>query len=199
MATMKIDRQVLRALLGSAVASFVLAACGDPPRPVEPAAASGPGPVDPHAPLPADHPPIGAGASSQPSAPPATTDPGPSFGGVVRLKGALAERPDGFLFISLVPGQVPEGTPEMPFLSIKLSLALDVPAAANGERAVTFDLNRRTTMMPPTMEPLGELRLVARVDPDGAVDTREPDVLKAYVPATAGRTDHELVLDPGAQ
>jgi hypothetical protein len=163
---------------------LLLAACGDPPQPVEestsPMSARGGTATGT---LPPGHPP------TQPRAADARSQDA-RFEGVVRLRGALAERESGFVFVSVMP----EGS-RMPIYSRKYSL--DEPAvgaAEDGERVLRFELDRRYAL---STIPPGQLELNVRFDPDGIVDSKEPEVLDAAVPIEPNRTDVEVVLDPG--
>jgi hypothetical protein len=114
-----------------------------------------------------------------------------TFQGVVRLQGALAERSDGFVFVSVKPS----GTP-MPSYSRKYSYAdAEMSPSAGGERKLTFELNSDHLMG--GMGP-GEHVLEAWFDLDGFVDTKDGSV-RNTVPVGHGGSGLEVVLAPTGQ
>ena len=184
--------------LAGLLALGALTACGPAPVPVDDTArgprgangaSAGPipgGPIDAST-LPEGHPPLtqeeldgglGSGASL----------PSPEdvrFAGVVRLRGDLATREDGFLMISVKP----EGI-RMPSYSRKYALADAGPVDDAGERLLRFELDQRNMMgglLP------GELVLEARFDEDGYVETKDDTVI-VTVPTTANDTSAEILM-----
>jgi hypothetical protein len=114
--------------------------------------------------------------------------------GRVRLRGALAERYDGVLWLSLVArGQ------RMPIRFRAFALTSgDISDAVAGERVLAFDLREGDVMaggMP--VQPLpAEIEVRALFDPDSMVETKDGQVA-AQAPVRVGDRGVDLVLDPG--
>jgi len=164
------------ALIGVSSVALLLAfgtACGPAPIPVNAGRAL--------AAPPAHSPSVGQ-ATSQ------TVDP--RFAGHIRLRGSLASLEEGFLFASVMP----EGV-RMPCLSRKIDLSTARIERSGNEAIVPFSLDRahiQGGLVP------GELVFQARFDPDGFVDTKEPEVSVATVPVQVGDMGIEIVLEAAA-
>jgi hypothetical protein len=163
-----------------------LSACGEPPRPLEPAPIA---PADAGA-LPPGHPPVDApsGASSgAPSGAPAEE----RFAGVVRLRGALAQTQDGQLTLLVRQKGVP-----MPLRMHRWVLSdAEIGREKDGERVLEFALGP-TDVMAPGMAPpplVGELEFKALYDLDGFVDTKA-DQVEVVVPVVIGQVDIDVTL-----
>ena len=139
--------------------------------------------------LPAGHPPLGGEATPMGGAP--ITGEGPSsFSGTVRLVGELAERSDGYVFMSVKPAGM-----NLPSFSRRYSLTES--AAADGARLLSFELGPEHAMG--GLVPGASHVVEAWFDPDGNVDSKEGGV-RASVPLPQVEGDTaagiEIVLDP---
>ena len=123
---------------------------------------------------------------------PPTSTPAPAtedvrFAGVVRLRGELADREKGFIFVSIKPDGIP-----MPAFSRKYSMSDPaVGPKEDGERVLRFELDRNHSLG--GMVP-GAINLEAWFDEDGYVDTKDDGVIKA-VPTAANDTSIEVILE----
>ncbi len=169
-------KDALRGAAGPAALLLALAGCGPGSVPVERGAseAAAPGgaagvPADPHAGL--------------------WVPPAARFAGVVRLQGALAEKKSGFLFVSIKPKGI-----AMPCYSRKYSLAdEELEPGEGGERVLRFELDQSHSLGGLVD---GELVAEAYFDPDGLVDTKEPEIVRASVATQPDDEGLELVLKP---
>jgi hypothetical protein len=112
-----------------------------------------------------------------------------SFAGTIRLRGSLATREDGFVFVSVRPG--PDG-----MYCYMRRYSLSDPAHRHdeaGERVIAFELNKSHTL---TGLIDAELVLEAYFDSDGDVLTRESEPILLRVPVEPDDMEIELVLDP---
>lgn len=176
------------ALLTSA--SLWLASCGDAPRKVDPPQPNSAGGQahyegdghDHSADDGHDH-----GAAPSTAAAPAG---GPSWSGVIVLKGERATSDKGVLMVSLVSrGQ------RMPRMTYRLPLTGQSPAV-DGERRIPFRLDQSTDMLRsglPSELQGTPLDLSVRFDQDGMVETREGDVTVA-MPVGWGAEGLEIVV-----
>ena len=150
--------------------ALALGGCSDPPVPVDP---------PPRPP-------------SQPAPPP--PDTGPLVSGRVRLRGALVDRFEGVLWISL---RQRGGAMPMPLRFRAFALTSgEISDPVDGERTLAFDLRDTDTMaadMPKVPLP-PEIELRAVYDPDGKVETKDGQVV-AQAPVTVGDRGIDLVLD----
>ena len=81
-----------------------------------------------------------------------------AFGGAVRLRGALADATEGFLFVSIV-----KTGENMPIMLHRIELAsASVGEVENGERVIPFEFE-------PSPTPGGALELKVQFDSDGFV------------------------------
>jgi hypothetical protein len=112
-----------------------------------------------------------------------------SFAGTIRLKGSLATREDGFVFVSVRPG--PTG-----MYCYMRRYALSDPAHQDdetGERVIAFELNKSHTLSGLID---AELFLEAYFDSDGDVLTMESEPILRQVRVEPNDMEIELVLDP---
>jgi hypothetical protein len=170
-----------------------LAACSDAPGAAHAPAAHAPAasnPHDPHAGLPAGHPPLAPVHGAE--------DVGQVAGRAV-LRGELASATGGCLFVTLrQAGQ------RMPTWTYRVDL--DDPDAAkkglaeakDGARELTFVLNQRTSLMKVPVDTTVPLEVQVMFDPDGNVDSREGQV-SSIAPAKLGDEDVRLELAPEAK
>lgn len=171
-------RSILLGLLGQSLGLlFLAAACGPAPVPLEnePASSSAPQPLPPnHPPLDAQPPVSGIDFHVQ---------------GVVRLRGDLATRDSGFVFVSVKPQGI-----VMPSYSRKYAYSDPaITSAADGERVLTFELDE--SHLQGGLVP-GEHVIEAMFDPDGYVDTKD-GVIRRSMAVKPGDSGIEIVLDPG--
>ncbi len=169
-----------------------LAACSDAPSAVQTPAAHAPAsdPHDPHAGLPAGHPPLDPVQGAE--------DVGQVAGRAV-LRGELANATAGCLFVTLrQAGQ------RMPTWTYRVDLddpdvaRKGLAAAADGARELTFVLNQKTSLMKVPVDTTVPLEVQVMFDPDGNVDSREGQV-SAVAPAKLGDEDVLLELAPEAK
>lgn len=161
--------------VGSAVLLLFLVACGQGSVPVEPS-----GPADSSTEVPAAPSDPHAGLGVQASA---------RFAGVVRLQGELAQLKSGFVFVSIKPKGI-----AMPCYSRKYALADgEVEAGEAGERVLRFELDQSHSLG--GLVP-GELVAEAYFDPDGLVETKEPEIVRSSVAAQPDDEGLEIVLKP---
>ncbi len=182
-------------------AALLLASCGDAPRDAStvaraPLQGGGAAQLPPNHPgsgaaLPAAHPGLEGSADA------GLTDPS-VFAGRAVLKGALAEATSGMLMVMLrAKGQ------RFPIWAYRVDIAapeaerLGLAPAANGERVLTFALNKDMAMMPQAIPANVELEVAVSYDPDGDVDTKEGIVVGA-VAAKAGDTALSIDIVPPA-
>ena len=160
--------------------ALLLAACGDAPQKYD-----GAPPTPAHAASPHS-----ADDGHDHGAPAATTSGGPSWSGVIVLRGSRAEGDKGVIMISLVSTGQP-----MPRMTYRIPLA-GQPPAVNGERRVPFRLDQSTDMLKsglPAELQGSPLSLSVRFDQDSMVETHEGDVTIA-VPVGWGAQDLEIPI-----
>ena len=174
------------ALPGLLLFGLFLAACGQPPVP---AGQQSPVSTPPQTP--------GRALSELPDGHPTgvrhpgleNTTPGDAtFSGAVEMKGKMASL-GGFLFVNVFP----EGL-RMPCFSRKFDLTREDPAitVVEGTRVVTFHLDERYALG--GLVP-GPLVIEAAYDPDGYVDTMEPERKTVQQSVTANASSITLVLE----
>jgi hypothetical protein len=185
---------LLRAFVPTAALLALLAACSDPPQPVDTRLAPSAEGLAGSRPADGVANPHGSPHGTGPAATGGGAEQGPMrFGGVALLHGALGEDTEGALFVSLRPE-----AGGMPLLSAKVELdnpQLDPPQ--DGVRRVPFLIDERHAMIAGGQLPQGNFRLEVRYDPDGIVDTRDGIVVE-LVTATRGAMDHAVELRPAS-
>ncbi|MEX1025775.1 MAG: hypothetical protein WD226_11950 [Planctomycetota bacterium] len=181
---MRLPVSALLAQIAPPTALLLLAACGQPPVPVQTTKSALPPPqrMPDAARLPDGHP-TGMTHPGMERAGASTA----TFTGTVRLEGELAQR-EGFLFVNVMP----EGV-RMPCYSRKFTLAEADPAMRmDGDTLVVdFVLDQQYELGGLVS---GALVLEAVFDPDGYVDTKEPERVVASVATEAGDEGIELTL-----
>jgi hypothetical protein len=158
-------------------ACALLAGCGDPPVPLEPAGAA---------------PATAATAPQPPQAGEAAVGSGDTlFAGRVRLTGALAEESRGVL--NLV---VRERGQRMPILLQRFTLdAPEISDPENGVRELRFELSSLDQMGGVGRALPEQLEFRAAYDPDGLVETKE-GMVTVEVPVVLGDRSIDVQLPP---
>ena len=164
------------------LSALVFPACGDAPRSAPPESASASAPSDPHAGLPAGHPPASSG----------------QVAGRAILKGDLAQASGGCLFVTLrIAGQ------KMPTWSYRVDVVdpsesgKGLAATKDGVRELIFVLNQQTTLFQGVIDPTAKYEVQVMYDPDANVDSKEGQVAQVAA-AAIGADDVYLELDPAA-
>lgn len=169
------------ALVLASGACALLAGCGDPPVPLEPAGAA----------------PLNQAAAPAPQAPragEAAVGAGDTlFAGRVRLTGALAEESRGVLNIV-----VRERGQRMPILLQRFTLdAPEIGDPVNGVRELRFELSSLDQMGGVGRAFPEQLEFRAAYDPDGLVETKE-GMVTVEVPVALGDRSIDVQLPPAA-
>lgn len=113
-----------------------------------------------------------------------------SFHGTVTLRGELAAKKEGVIFVSIMPAGV-----RFPVYSVKLVLA-DIEGETNeaGDRVLPFTLDKRNKMTAGPMGP-GEHELQVYMDADGYVETKDEVEVRATLPVKVGDENLAVVLE----
>lgn len=161
-------------LLSPALLAALLAACGEPPQPVEPSASASHGTVSSGR-MPQDEMHAGLGATAVPATPAnphgQAVGEGETYAGVVRLTGERATRRDAYLFLSIVP----KGT-SMPLCFDRLDLSDESIGTMEGDARVIPFRHESCAKYD------GDVELKAQFDLDGYVETKQEGSLVKRFP-----------------